>query len=91
MQVTLGQEGLSKTWQRVFEPTTECEKCGCEARIAFVAHEGIDEDPTAARNVCSLHENKKARGGAFWPHDCVAVAVYLCTRCCEAVARWNQA
>ena len=36
MDVTLGEAGLSKTWQAQFPPKTLCLRCGGDARIAFV-------------------------------------------------------
>lgn len=86
MKVTLGKDGVSKTWQDEFPETTTC-RCGREARIAFVAHEGIDPDDKGP-SICKLHRNE-GKGG-FWPHDYCAVAVYFCSHCCEATAFWNQ-
>ena len=93
MKVTLGKEGLSKTWQAEFKETTKCCRCGGEARIGFVAHEGMDERVVYPRNftqfVCDLHENDP-RGEGYWTHDCCAVAVYFCRECLETTALYNQ-
>ena len=44
MKVTIGKAGLAKTQQDEFPETTQCCKCKGEARIGFVAHEGIDKE-----------------------------------------------
>jgi len=94
MKVTTGKDGLSKTWQAEFPETTECCRCKGEARIGFVAHEGMETDDKAVwpRNhvqfVTDLHKNE-GKGG-LWPHDCVAVAVYFCRECLETTALYNQ-
>lgn len=85
MQVTLGEDGLSKSYQAPFPKTTKCD-CGGEARIAFVADE-ISED---GEYVCVLHRNEP-KGDGYWPHDVCCVAVYFCKDCLGAVALMNQA
>lgn len=104
MKVELGIAGLGRTYQDRFPRETRCVHCGGEARIAFVAHE-IDEPPLedGGEYVCGLHHNvPPPRGGGFmeelplnesfglWPHDAVAVAVYLCRACLQATAHFNQ-
>lgn len=95
MKITLGKDGLSKSWQAKFQETTKCCHCKGEAMIAFVAHEGMDKDdsPVFPRNhtqfVVDLHQNE-GKGG-YWPHDCIAVAVYLCKDCLNPTALYNQA
>jgi len=88
MKVTIGKDGLTKTWQVEFPETTECCRCGGEARIGFVAHEGMDDDDRKVEHVCRMHQNE-GKGG-FWLHDCCAVAVYLCKECLEPTAICNQ-
>jgi len=94
MNTTLGKEGLNKTWQAKFPETTKCCRCKGESRIGFVAHEGMDDDdrPEYPRDhiqfVTDLHENKGE--GGYWPHDCVAVAVYFCRECLNPTALYNQ-
>ena len=94
MKVTIGKEGLKKTWQGNFPGTTKCCKCGGSARIAFVAHEGMDKDDKlinpgeGIQFVCDLHENE-GKGG-FWLHDCCSVAVYFCRDCLNPTALYNQ-
>ena len=87
MKVTIGEEGLTKTWQRNFPAHTECVHCKGNSRIGFVAHEGIDEDPKGA--ICSLHDTYGSDD--LWLHDCCAVAVYFCKKCLRPTALYNQA
>ena len=47
----------------------------------FTAIEG-DENDLREKAICTIHENMK--DGKYWPHDCIAVAVYLCEKCFEA-------
>lgn len=94
MKVTIGEEGLSKTWQEDFPATTNCVYCGGESRVGFVAHEAMDRDdqPVWPRNyiqyVTDLHDNTIE---GYWLHDCAAVAVYFCKECLETTALYNQA
>ncbi len=100
MKVTIGKEGLNKTWQADFPETTtiiqhqrrggQGELCDGEARIAFVAHEGgVGQGCGDGPFVCDLHENKYDEGEA-WLHDCCAVAVYFCKKCLRPLALYNQ-
>lgn len=47
MKVTIGTDGLSKSCQVEFPETTQCCRCKGEARIGFIAHEGMDEEELA--------------------------------------------
>jgi len=101
MEVTIGKEGLDRTWQAEFPETTKCAHCGGEARIGFVAHEGMQgvqppkkegeyaRDINGQEFVCSLHENDP-NGEGLWLHDCCAVAVYFCKACLNPSAEYNQ-
>ena len=91
MEVTYGEKGLDKSWQMPFPKSTECCRCGGPARIAFVAHECMNGCSGSDEAVWRIHENEGAEGGLFWPHDAVAVAVYLCGDCLEPTALFNQA
>jgi hypothetical protein len=89
MDVYLGESGLDKSWQAAFPPEEPCRKCGKPSRIAFVAHEGAktsDDD----EYVTELHHNDPG-GEGYWPHDAIAVAVYICRECMEPTAVLNQA
>ncbi len=90
MKVTIGKEGLNKTWQAEFPETTECAKCKGVSRIGFVAHEAMEEKLKHDEYVCSLHRNKPKTEG-YWLHDCCAVAVYFCKDCLNTTALYNQA
>jgi hypothetical protein len=55
----------------------------------FVA---IEETEDEEDFVCNLYENTGGQfNGKFWPHDCIACAVYLCSKCFEPNALLNQA
>ena len=88
MKVTLGKEGLKKTWQAEFPENTTCFRCGGEARIGFVAHEAMSDSDHKPPYVCGLHPNKGK--GEFWLHDCCAVAIYFCKECLKVTANYNQ-
>lgn len=87
MKVVKGKEGVTCTEQDDFTENASCD-CGGNARLAFVAQEDTDRSPDC---VCNLHRNEYGSGGKFWPHDCIAVAIYFCEKCAKAVVRWNQA
>jgi len=96
MQIFLGQEGdvisstLEKSHQLPFEKTVKC-SCGADSHIAFVGYETGGYEPDTY--VCNLKDNKLGEGGAFWPHDVIAVAVYFCEKGCAGgvTAVYNQA
>jgi hypothetical protein len=79
MKITIGKEGLEKTWQAKFPETTKC----CR---------GMDEDVIYPRNfvqfLCDIHKNKGK--GSYWLRDCCAVAVYFCRECLETTSLYNQ-
>lgn len=84
MKIYLGETGLDKSWQSPFLSLTQCHKCGGEARIMFVGQEKGDKN-----YVCNIRKN--GGEGDYWPHDSIAVAVYLCKDCFEPIAVINQA
>jgi len=97
MQNYLGKTGLEKSWQLPFEENVLCVHCGSNSRIAFVCFED-NHVPQAEVDVgqpfvCNLYPNRLAEGGAFWPHDAIAVAVYFCEKLCAGgvTAVYNQA
>lgn len=88
MEITLGKEGLSKTWQAEFPETTKCCKCQGISRIGFVAHENMSDADSDGPYICNLHSN--GGKGGLWLHDCCAVAVYFCVDCLNTTALYNQ-
>lgn len=88
METYLGKKGLSKTWQEDFPETIKCHKCKGTARIMFVVQEGFEKG-VKREYVCNIHDNMKDK--KYWPHDCIACAVYLCEKCFEPNALINQA
>jgi len=93
MEVLLGTAGLDATFQEPFGEVITCVHCKGPTRIAFVAAETfiVAESQKDPVYVCDLHPNEKSRGGAYWVHDAMATAVYLCEKCCGATAVYNQA
>ena len=88
MNVTIGKEGLDKSWQAKFPEITKCCLCQGEARIGFVAHEGMSVGDRKDTFLCDLHKN--GGKGEYWLHDCCAVAVYFCRECLNPTALYNQ-
>ena len=90
MKVTIGKEGLSKSWQAKFPEETECCRCKGIARIGLVIQEKKAAKPGKLPQafVCHLHQNE-GKGG-YWLHDLCAVAVYFCKDCLEPTALYNQ-
>jgi hypothetical protein len=85
--VSLGVDGLGKSWQKEFPREVDCCRCGAKARVGFVVHEGMSEEDRKGPFVAWLHENKE---GGRWLHDVCAVAVYFCRECLEPTALYNQ-
>lgn len=73
------------TWQDEFPKTTKCCRCKGEARLGFVAHEGIGGK---GDYVSHLYDNNPKE--AYWLHDACCVAVYFCKKCLEPTALYNQ-
>lgn len=99
-EVRIGNEAAELSWQGPFmleidSPhihfTKSPEVCTGTSRLAFVVAESLGNQDSTEHFVRDLHSNKLATGGPFWPHDCVAVAIYFCEECAQAVTVWNQA
>lgn len=86
MKIYLGANGLKNSWQKPFESTNKCSKCNGESRIMFVTQE---EREGRGDYICDIRKN--GGQGNYWPHDAIAVAVYLCKDCFNADAIINQA
>ena len=67
------------TYQSEFSESIPCHACLKPTKSLMVIddHEGL----------ISEERPKKV---AIWPHDCMAIALYLCTDCGEITAKWNQ-
>ncbi len=88
MEVKIGEEGLTKTFQRDFPKETKCIYCKGVSRIGFVAHETLYKNHGKEKAVASLHENNGK--GDYWLHDCCAVSIYFCKECLKPTALYNQ-
>lgn len=68
------------TYQEPFAMVVKCRGCQKPAHIILVVNDGQ-----------KLVADARPEGVQIWPHDSVAVAVYLCTDGCgEMTAEWNQ-
>mgnify|MGYP001564534566 CR=1 FL=1 len=85
MKIYLGKEGLNKSWQEEFPESIKCYKCRGNCRIMFVGFEGDKKE----KFVCELYNNMEDE--KYWPHDCIAIACYLCEKCFEPNTLMNQA
>ncbi len=82
MITVLGKKGVTFSYQNDFPIIATC-ICGGEGRLAFVAYEGSKEESY----VCDMYGNKIDEK---WPHDAIAVAIYLCKKCLKPIAIFNQ-
>jgi len=75
----LDKKRKTMTYQAEFPETEKCNKCGrvMPLMVLIMDEKGKikDERPESVK---------------VWPHDCVALAVYLCTEDGEAKVQWNQ-
>ena len=83
MPILYGMEGLNQSKQSPFPPQLLC-RCGGRADPAFV----YAEDGSEPKTVSSVRLN--GGPGEYWPHDRVSVAVYICRRCFDVVAKLSQ-
>ena len=67
------------TYQREFDEELACPKCSNPTKLMML----IDDDE-------GLVTKYRPKNVKIWPHDCLAIALYLCTECGELVAKWNQ-
>lgn len=91
MKVLIGEGAEKKTWQIDFEKEVPCVQANCQgtAELAFVAHEGLDEDDREGPFVYELKETT-GQAGELWLHDRCAVAVYFCRVCLKVTAKAYQ-
>lgn len=71
-----------ETWQEYFPEVTKCVRCRKPATIILLLNddEGLICEQEIDRNLYKI-----------WPHDCCAIALYMCPECGEITALWNQA
>jgi len=82
MRVIKGKEGCQHSWQDEFNTTISC-GCGSVGHIAFVAIEEEESDGYISQNC--------PKDAKLWPHDAIAVAVYICKNCMKTISVMNQA
>jgi len=73
-----------ETWQAPFPQTVECGMCHEDTALPILVIN--DEEGFISQErvfVPGLEEG-------IWPHDCLAIALYLCPKCGEITALWNQ-
>ena len=87
MKIYFGETGLDNTHQMPFEAVIPCPTCGGAAQVMFVGFEDSRDEPC----VCDLPVDGTPDKGCLWPHDCIAVAVYVCRECFATTAKMNQA
>ena len=87
-RVIKGEKGLKATYQDSFDKTIKC-SCGGVAEHVFTYFEDNydnSEDLICySYNICNDCEDKE-----LWPHDCCAIAVYICKKCLKVSAEFNQ-
>jgi len=87
MEAVIGKKGKTLSHQGDFPEATLC-LCGGVSEIAFVAYEGSEEEQYVHN--LSVAEFSDETGN-LWPHDAIAVAIYICRKCMKPVAILNQA
>lgn len=87
MRVETGNKGLGNSHQTPFPETVEC-MCGGIAKPAVsIMEEGTENDHIY--DLRNAWEGDKS--GNLWPHDATAFTIYLCLKCLEPTALFNQA
>lgn len=67
------------TYQSPFPETKKCRKCKVNAPLVFLYN---DEN----KDICQARPAK----AKIWPHDSMAIALYLCPECGNILSDWNQ-
>lgn len=86
MKVLINNEEISKgrmglTYQEPFPPVMECRRVSCRGKAYLIML--IDDDE-------GLIRAKRPSKAEIWPHDCTAIALYICAECGDMIADWNQ-
>ena len=69
------------TYQEAFPESARCIRCKKGAKLMMV----IDDDEGMIAH-CKPRDHE-----GIWPHDCMAMALYICRKCGEITIKWNQA
>lgn len=83
MIVLTSSKAVVFSHQDDFHETAVC-TCGGECRLAFVVYEESKKESY----ICEKYRNEP---GSMWPHDAIAVAVYICKECMKPISVMNQA
>ena len=72
-----------ETWQAPFPEKTNCKNCSSDSLPLLVI--GDDEG-----FISTQKEFVEDLGDGIFPHDCLSIVLYLCPKCGEMTALWNQ-
>ena len=74
---------IEETWQAPFPGTVPCGSCKEFLAMPLMV---INDD----EGLISGQREFVVEEGEIWPHDCLAITLYLCPKCGEITALWNQ-
>ena len=85
MEIIKGEKSCKYSWQEDFPTTLSCD-CRGTCHLAFVA---IEEPGKKEEDgwIC----DSRPEDAELWPHDAIAVAVYICKNCMKTRSIMNQA
>ena len=89
----LGIDGICASHQDPWPPHIECGREECVECYAFLIVSTVEDYDTYKQGakqsfVSSLWKDEREK---TWPHDCIALANYLCPSCGMITTIWNQA
>lgn len=85
IKVYLGSGASVVSEQGDWPESIKCPRCKDIADLLMVVH-----DPQGSL-VSDVPTRVKTDSKLFWFHDAVAIALYVCPKCGEIEAKWNQA
>lgn len=85
IKVYIGRGKNTITEQVDWPESIKCSRCKGVADLMMVVH-----DPRGKVSDMSPERNFRT-GKPIWPHDSMAIAIYVCQEDGEIEARWNQA
>lgn len=88
MKITYGVYGLENSWQDVFPIETKCQQLDCDGMCRPAIN--ITEESGEKEYISHLYNNDGGYGGDFWLHDAASFQIYLCRKCLNPVALYNQ-